>query len=101
KRDGRDRSQRRIALGSVAVVFRVRSAGIRGAQGNVEVRVRVTAVLVIERGHWRIAQWHASIAQTNEESFGKAFTTSVDRIERSVRADRPDVRPASAPDGTV
>jgi hypothetical protein len=35
--------------------------------GNgVEVRVRVTAVLVIERGHWRIAQWHASIAQTND-----------------------------------
>ena len=37
----------------------------------------------------------------NEESFGRAFTTSVDRIERSVRADRPDVGPASAPDGTV
>ena len=70
--------------------------------GNgVERRVRVTAVLVIERGHWRIAQWHVSIAQTNEESFGMAFTTSVDRIERSVRADRPDMRPASAPDGTV
>jgi len=68
---------------------------------GVEIRVRVTAVLVIERGHWRIAQWHASIAQTNEESFGMAFTTSVDRIEHSVRADRPDVRPASAPDGTV
>jgi len=68
---------------------------------GVEIPVRVTAVLVIERGHWRIAQWHASIAQTNEESFGMAFTTSVDRIERSVRDDRPDVRKASAPDGTV
>jgi len=30
-----------------------------------------------------------------------AYTTSIDKIERSVRADRPDVRPASAPDGTV
>lgn len=66
-----------------------------------EFRIRVTAVLVIERGHWRIAHWHASIAQMNEESLGLSLTTSLDKIERSVRADRPDVRPASAPDGTV
>jgi class 3 adenylate cyclase len=70
--------------------------------GNgVEIRMRVTAVLVIERGHWRIAHWHASIAQTNEESIGLSLTTSIDKIERSVRDERPDVRPASAPDGTV
>ena len=70
--------------------------------GNgVELRVRLTAVLVIERGHWRIAHWHASIAQTNEESLGLSLTTSIDKIERSVRDDRPDVRRASAPDGTV
>jgi hypothetical protein len=30
-----------------------------------------------------------------------SFTTSIDKIERSVRDDRPDVRKASAPDGTV
>ena len=64
-------------------------------------RVRLTAALLIERGHWRVAQWHASIAQTNEESIGLSLTTSIDKIERSVRDARPDVRPASAPDGTV
>ena len=68
---------------------------------GVEVRMRVTAVAVIERGHWRIAQWHGSLAQTNEESLGISLTTSIDKIERSVRDDRPDVRPAAAPDGTV
>jgi class 3 adenylate cyclase len=71
--------------------------------GNgVQFRFRVTAVLVIERGHWRIAHWHNSIARTDEQLFGGlTFTTSIDKIERSVRADRPDIRPASAPDGTV
>lgn len=29
------------------------------------------------------------------------LTTSIDDIERSVRAERPDMRPASVPDGTV
>ena len=70
--------------------------------GNgVAVRMRVTAVLAIERGHWRIMQFHMSIAQSNEEAIGLSFTTSIDSIERSVRTDRPDVRSASAPDGTV
>jgi class 3 adenylate cyclase len=32
---------------------------------------------------------------------GLSLTTSVDKIERSVRHDRPDMRRASAPDGTV
>ena len=70
--------------------------------GNgVAIRLRITAVLVVERGHWRIAHWHASIAQRNEEAIGLSLTTSIDKIERSVRDDRPDVRKASAPDGTV
>jgi len=70
--------------------------------GNgVEVQMRVTAVLVVERGHWRVAHWHVSIGQRNEEAIGLSLTTSIDKVERSVRDDRPDVRKASAPDGTV
>jgi SnoaL-like protein len=69
--------------------------------GNgVEVRMRITAVLVVERGYWRIAHWHNSIALRNEDAIGLALTTSIDKIER-VRDDRPDMRKASAPDGTV
>ncbi len=65
------------------------------------VHARVTAVLVIERGHWRIVQWHMSVPQANEEALGYSLPTSVEMIEHYVRADRPDLTPASAPDGTV
>ena len=65
------------------------------------VTVRITGVAVIERGHWRFAQWHASLGKTNEEALGVSLTTRIDDIERSVRAERPDLRQASAPDGTV
>ena len=68
---------------------------------GVEVSVRLTLVLAIERGQWRIVQWHGSIGEKDEVSFGKALPKNIDHVERSVRADRPDVRPASAPDGTV
>ena len=65
------------------------------------VNVRITAVAAIERGHWRFVQWHASLGKTNEEALGRSLTTRIDDIERSVRAERPDLRQASAPDGTV
>jgi class 3 adenylate cyclase len=69
--------------------------------GGLEVRARMTAVLAIERGHWRVVQWHSSIAQANEEAIGYALPTNVEQIEQLVRDDRPDMKPASAPDGTV
>ncbi len=43
--------------------------------GNgVAVRMRLTAVLAIERGHWRFVQWHVSIGQANEASLGRLLT---------------------------
>jgi class 3 adenylate cyclase len=68
--------------------------------GN-EVDKRVTAVFVIERGHWRVGHWHVSVGVSNEHSVGRPLTTSIDRLEKSVRGTRPDLREASAPDGTV
>ena len=62
---------------------------------------RITAVFVIERGHWRIAQWHTSVGVGNEQTAGYALTTSIERMVFTVRESRPDVTPASAPDGTV
>jgi class 3 adenylate cyclase len=44
---------------------------------------------------------HASIGQSNEQVLGRAVTTRIEKIERSVRLERPDVATASAPDGTV
>ena len=63
--------------------------------------MRITAVVAIERGHWRFVQIHASFAQANEQSPGRAVTTRIDNIEQCVCAERPDVSQASAPDGTV
>jgi class 3 adenylate cyclase len=68
---------------------------------GVEMTARITLVVTIERGHWRIVQWHFSMPQANEETIGYSLTTSVEDIERIVRDDRPDISPASAPDGTV
>lgn len=63
-------------------------------------RYRLTCVLHIEHGDWRIVQIHSAVPSTNE-SHGLLLTTSVDQIARSVSATRPDLSPTSAPDGTV
>jgi class 3 adenylate cyclase len=63
--------------------------------------LRTTGVLVIERGHWRVAHWHNSIGIPNEEAIGVSLTTSIQRTERAVRDERPEVETAAAPDGTV
>jgi hypothetical protein len=69
--------------------------------GGLVVRLRVTAVVAIERGQWRFVQMHASLGQANEQALGRKLTTGIENIERTVQAERPDLRPASAPDGTV
>ena len=71
------------------------------ADGGEPFPARVTCVLAIERGHWRVVQWHCSIGEQDTIKFGRELTKSIDRLEASVQEDRPDVSPASAPDGTV
>jgi len=66
-----------------------------------EDRKRLTAVLTIEKGHWRVIQWHAATPVTNEDSLGRTLTTSIDQVAWAVRQDHPDMAPTSAPDGTV
>lgn len=62
--------------------------------------LRLTCVLHLEHGEWRIVQTHTSVASANE-SHGFLLTTSVDQIAKSVSAARPDLSATSAPDGTV
>ncbi len=66
---------------------------------NIEV-LRITFVLHLEHGDWKIVQCHSSVPSTNEEH-GFMLTTSVDDIAESVAATRPDLSETSAPDGTV
>jgi class 3 adenylate cyclase len=60
-------------------------------------RLRQTATFVLENGHWRIVQWHASLPQPNV----RPLPTSVEELAYLVREQRPDVGAGSAPDGTV
>jgi class 3 adenylate cyclase len=60
-------------------------------------RGRLTLVLVIEQGHWRIIHWHLSVPQATELE----WPLTIDQVEQFVRSDRPPLRSAVAPDGTV
>ncbi len=71
-----------------------------GLGGLPEFRARVTLVLVIEHGHWRIIHWHLSIPQPNPDELVELPLT-IDKVVRLVRSDRPQLRSAVAPDGTV
>ena len=62
-----------------------------------EFRARLTLVLVIEQGHWRIIHWHLAVPQET----GLDLPRSIDQVEQFVRSDRPQLRSAVAPDGTV
>ena len=62
---------------------------------------RVTAVVMLERGHWRIVQWHAASPVRNDDALPYSLTTSVQDLATAVLQDRPDVPAVSAPDGTV
>jgi len=99
--DVKVRASPRLSAHSCGSVGWVADEPVMTLPNGTEIIGRLTGVAVIERGHWRIVQWHVSLGQKNEEALGMSLTTSIDDVERSVRAERPDVRPASAPDGTV
>jgi class 3 adenylate cyclase/ketosteroid isomerase-like protein len=64
------------------------------------VPLRLTLVLHLEHGDWKIVQAHGSVPTTNEEH-GFLLTTSVAQIAESVNEQRPDLSSTSASDGTV
>ena len=63
-------------------------------------RFRLSCVLHLERGEWKIVHCHGSVPSPNEEH-GFVLTTSVDDIAESVTSSRPDLSATSAADGTV
>lgn len=81
------------------------SVGWAGARAEFDTptgptELRLTCVLHLEHGEWKLVQFHSSVPSTNEEH-GFLLTTSVDQIAESVSASRPDLSATSAPDGTV
>ncbi len=56
--------------------------------GDLDSEMRITAVLVLDAGQWRIVQWHASEGVPNEESLGVSLTTTLSEILDSIDIER-------------
>lgn len=80
------------------------AAGLRldwaDGDGAHEEALRMTAVLVLDRGSWRFAQTHLSVPDARV-SPGQAFPSTVETIARSVTAQRPEVVWEPAREGPV
>jgi class 3 adenylate cyclase len=63
--------------------------------------VRMTWVLHLEQGEWKIVQAHISGSRTNVELLGKELTISLEQLEETVRREQPDLTETLAADGTV
>lgn len=61
---------------------------------------RVSCVLHLEHGDWKIVHWLSAVPATNE-SYGLLLTTSVDDIAVSVQTARPDLSGTMSAEGTV
>jgi class 3 adenylate cyclase len=68
---------------------------------NSSLDARATYVLHLERGEWRIVQVHWSLPKPNVEFLGRSLTTSLEKLERTIQHDQPDLSHALAADGTV
>jgi adenylate cyclase len=62
---------------------------------------RATYVLRLERDEWKIVQIHWSVSKPNVEFLGRALTTSLDELERTLQVEQPDLSGILAADGTV
>jgi class 3 adenylate cyclase len=64
-------------------------------------RQRVTGVLVIEKGVWRVLQWHMSIAVSPLESYGVQLSTDLGALVDSLGPIAGDAIGAASRSGTV
>jgi adenylate cyclase len=63
--------------------------------------IRITWVLHLEQGEWKIVQAHFSTCRPNTELFDKELTVSLEQLEQTIRRTRPDLTGTLASDGTV
>jgi adenylate cyclase len=63
--------------------------------------MRMTFVLHLEHGEWKIVQLHFSGTQSNVELLGRELTVSLEQLEQTIRRERPDLTGELAADGTV
>lgn len=61
---------------------------------------RISCVLRLERGEWKVVHEHASLPQANE-AIGLAITTTLEQLEEALEREKPDLSASFAVDGTV
>ena len=81
------------------------SCGWAAAKAEVEwdgrmFETRVTCVLHLERGDWKVVQGHFSVAQTNE-SLGLEAVATFEELAQAARSQQPDLPASLSRDGTV
>jgi class 3 adenylate cyclase/ketosteroid isomerase-like protein len=88
------------AAGSVAWVAADMTAHVILGGQEMSYPGRLTAVLEQRGDRWLFAQTHFSLP-AYAQAVGEAWPTSIDAVVASVQAERPDLSPHTAPDGTV
>jgi hypothetical protein len=61
---------------------------------------RFTCALHLQRGEWKIVQYHLSLPQANE-AIGLTLTTTLEELEQALQREQPDLADSLAVDGTV
>lgn len=62
---------------------------------------RLSCVLHLERGEWKVVQHHLSLPQSNAAAYGATLTVSLEQLEQSIRREQPNLSASLAVDGTV
>ena len=73
----------------------------RVTSGEWSLDARLTCVLHLERGEWKIVQVHWSMPKPNVEALGRELTVSLEELEKAIQRDQPDLSGTLAADGTV
>lgn len=63
--------------------------------------MRHTAVFRLERGTWRVVQWHNSLPVPNQQVFGVPLTTTLDHLVNSVLDNGSDLSSEAGSEGTM
>lgn len=74
-------------------------ATVTGPDGAVP--LRMTFVLHLERGDWKVVQFHLSAGISNAELLGQELTVSLEQLEETIRRTRPDLSGDVSAEGTV
>jgi class 3 adenylate cyclase/ketosteroid isomerase-like protein len=61
---------------------------------------RISCVLRLERGEWKVVHEHVSLPQDNE-AIGLTITTTLEQLEETLEREKPDLSSSLAVDGTV